>query len=861
MDPLIRTLQEIRINSSYASLLGAKYDKSRKDDSVPTIRNKTIMTDTYMKKLMAESSAGTVMLPPNCRYLEKYSNGTIVVVEVPPAVRTIATDIGVEAILDRLKASGKLDEYGYDYVEERDRKRPRMFTLAMPYTIFILTINTNYTITSGQIYFRTKELSGIGEYLLKAPFSNISDSGFICYGDKINSSQNSIYGAVVHAQTVWWSSIFNSDYTYNLDAYTKTPGLCDYYTWQYLTQTNPIFIYNAKWNKMSFKLGERLRTTADGQSLVRQSDNPYSILKGAFTKAMPTGDVKKPYKRARKTLPLYYDMAQGVFLTKTVCAHVGDAFEMNGKLCHIENYIGFQGQDTPHIMRIVRDNKLINMRLTKGLMKYVAKQITKYTTSTTIDLHGKTIRKGQILIFKNGLDADVYKKVKTIRKAVDGQMELFIGSEYYLSDRVPDFEHYDKDNVTLYGKKITKDDQYVLLKENSNFVPFYPGALVTFDKADINSYDQLNFKFATVEQSPITNSYNILSTNVQRSRLLNPNDLVEVKDIFRLGRSLLRNSRQSDAKIWKTPYGYIKDPRVSTGNPGFTRIKELIKDDELSVQSFDLDLSFKIGDKVVVSDWENPLNMLSVKTVQGFKSDDENSAISFILQDKHDKLSEHLYIHNSVIDIGTIRKVANSHDNINVGTKITAKAADVPCFPKKDTNFIVAFITDTGIDEPLVLCSNCCTLWFNDMVEKFDIFSPRSIQYSELPHADIDLSKIKFQPGDIVTANGDYGNSTGYLLYAENPQYMSNQMKAHNLAYYSSNNEYLYLDSRLMREMRFHSILSPRIKIPVVAEEILETAPCFPNFHGSFNIVSPHLSDFYFPLKLGRMTDVSDFYK
>ena len=111
MNPLIRTSQEIRINPSYASLIGSEYDKTRKDDSVPTIRNKTILTETYMKKLMAASSSETAMLPPNCRYLEKYSNGTIVV-EVPPAVRTIATDIGVEAILDRLKATGKLEEYG-----------------------------------------------------------------------------------------------------------------------------------------------------------------------------------------------------------------------------------------------------------------------------------------------------------------------------------------------------------------------------------------------------------------------------------------------------------------------------------------------------------------------------------------------------------------------------------------------------------------------------------------------------------------------------------------------------------------------------------------------------------------------------
>jgi len=859
-EPLFRnTSQEIRINSSYTSLLSSQYDRTKKEDSAPVFRNKTILTDTYMRKLMAPATTEKAMLPPNCRYLEKYSNGTIIVVEIPPAVRSIATDIGVTGILDRLKAAGKLEEYGYNYEEERTRDIPRLFTLALPFTIFILTLNNSYEITSGQVYFRTKEISGLGDYLLKAPFSNISDGGFICWGDRINASNESLYKAVISAQNVWWTSIFNTDYMYNLDAYTKTPGLCDYYTWQYLSHTNPLFIYNAKWIRMSYTLGDRLQVTADGQNLVRQNDNPYAVFRKAFSNTSPTGEVKKPFKRARKTLPLYYDMAQGVYLTATVVAHVGDAFELNGKLCHIDNFIGFAGQDTPHIMRIIRDGKLIKMRLTKTTMKYIAKQITKYTTSTSIELHGKKIKKGQILIFKNSAGADVYKKVKTIRKAVDGYTELFIGSEYYLSHKLPEFEEFDKTNITLYGKKISKDDVYVLLRDSSSLVPYHRGALVKFDKTDINSYDQLSFKFNTITDGAVKNSYNILSTNVQKTRLLDPKDLEEVTGIYRLGRKLMCSSR-AYAKLWKTPYGYIKDENVSSNSSvPFSLVKELIKDDELSIQSFDLDISFKIGDKVVVSDWENPLNMLSIKTIQGFKSNDTDSTISFILQDKHEKLSEHMYIHGSNIRVGTIRKVTNIHDGINVGTKITAKGVGIPCFPKKDTNFIVAFITDTGIDEPLVLCSNCCTLWFSDMMEKFDIISMRSRQYAELPHADIDLSKIKFQSGDIVYAHGDYENDTGYILYTDNPEYNSNQIKAHNLGYYASSNEYYYLDRRFMRQLKFDSILSPRIKVPT--EVVMPTAPCFPNFHGSFSIVSRYLSEFYFPLELGRMTDVSNFYK
>jgi len=300
------TIPEIRINNLYASLLNSEYKGNKKGESVPFSRTKTVMTDTLMKKILTNEQQEAGMLPPNCRYLQKYTNGTIAVIEVPPAVRTIAVDMNFDKVLDRLQESGKLDEYGYNYKDEMDAQRPYMFTLAIPFTIFILTMNNNFEVTGGQVYFRTKEISGLGDYLLKAPFSNISDGGFICFGDKIYNKAKSIYSATIHAQNVWWGTIFNSDYTYNLEAYNKTPGLCDYFTWQYLSHTNPLFIYNAKWLRIATKLGERLSYTRQGANLEDQRSSPYSILVSAFTKRAPTGEIKKPFKRARKQLPLYY---------------------------------------------------------------------------------------------------------------------------------------------------------------------------------------------------------------------------------------------------------------------------------------------------------------------------------------------------------------------------------------------------------------------------------------------------------------------------------------------------------------------------------------------------------------------------
>ena len=768
--------QEIRINDNYTSLITADYQKTKQGDSTPISRKKTILTTTYIQKLMQNTGdSSSAMLPPNCRFMEKYVNGTIVMIEEPPAMRTIAVDMSQTKVLHRLRESKKLEEYGYDYEKEIEAPRPYMFTLAIPFSIFIITLNSGMEITSGQIYFRNKQLSGFGDYLLKTPFPNISDGGWICFGDRIHNKNNSLYSAVQNVQDVFWTSIFNTDYTYNVDAYTKVAGLCDYYTWQYMSATNPMFIYNAKWIKMPFKLGEKLQSTTQGQNLTRANQDPYNTFVNAFSVPTTTGKVVKPFKTARKKIPLYYDMAQGYFMTPSVCAHVGDMFLLkNKKEVHIDNFIGFMDADGPHIVRLNVEGKLITLKMTKPVKKFIAKQLEKYLTETKIEVDGKLIKKGQILVFKNLSGNEVYKKVKYIRKAVDGNMELHIGAEYYLADNIKDFEIFDQKTIKIYGQEIKSGDKFILLRDSQNMVPLHTAARVEFEKVTIDSSDRLSYKFTDLNKIIRDNVYNILSSNIQKSRLLKDDEVISVDGVFRLGRTLLQNIKEG-SDLWKTPYGYLKDGISRIERANWTSIKtDLLKnEDELFIQSFDLDISFKIGDKVIVSDWTNPLNMLSIKMIQGFKVNDSNHNISLILIDKHGNLSEHVYIQESSIKTGTVRKVSNIHNKVKVGTKITAKTGRIPCFPKRDTNIIVAFITDTGIDEPLVLCSNCCTLWFSDMMEKFDRTTMRARKWNDMPHVDIDLSKIHYQPGDIVNGTSDYKSDKGYMVFKDDTKYGS----------------------------------------------------------------------------------------
>jgi len=54
------------------------------------------------------------LFPPNCRYYEKHEEGHIVLIEEPPAVRTIAVDKDMSNEIESLRSIGKLAEYGYE---------------------------------------------------------------------------------------------------------------------------------------------------------------------------------------------------------------------------------------------------------------------------------------------------------------------------------------------------------------------------------------------------------------------------------------------------------------------------------------------------------------------------------------------------------------------------------------------------------------------------------------------------------------------------------------------------------------------------------------------------------------------------
>ena len=819
-------VQEIRFNEKYAHLFYSEYIPEKYEaDSLPTIKKKTLFTQDYINRIVSDGGVEGGILPPNCRYIEELEKGYIVVVEEPPAYRTIKTELGMDNELTRLKEDGKLKMYGLQNWRNENPTRPYTFTLAFPYVIFIFYITKYNEVHEGQIYLRTQQMSGMSDYLLKTPATNIADSQRICFGSYIRGQQQSFTAAIQHAIMTWWAASFNADYTYNYHAYKNIPILNSYIEWAYMSQVNPMFIYNADWIKMEATIGQQIENTKRYLCLRGKRTLGYKELADMFYSPQETGESIKPTSRSKTTIKLFYDIAQGTYLDSKTDLNVGDSFETkNGKMAFVDSFLGFaDGSEVKYIQIDIEGRKSL-LKVTESSRKYLAKQIIKQRRADKVVLpSGVSIKPKDIVAMKVG-SSEIYRKVEYIRKSrgMEGEdiLEVKMGNNYYLSSNL-DATIFNIDFPEIDGIKLNKKDQYIIIGDVTHSGGITNGFRMHYRSIDVSGQN-LVAKFLNAHPELKTHDRTVsLSSSSGRRVIYHIDEVKKLSGVFRVGRKL---HIIADSKLnpkpdvsWGVNGILVHDANYSMRQLKGTHTKQLIENDRFFVEGPDFDTEFVIGDKVVVANWENPLDVLTVKMLQGFKYNESTGDIHFILIDKEEKLSESKYVdgYRGIISTGKIRKVTNQVENLSAGMKIQATSAGIPCFPKKDINIIVAFVIDTN-KEPLVLCSNGCTLWYSDVVEYFKKIKLKSKNWPKLDHAPMDLSKIKFQAGDIINGQKDYKTNFGYLLYGPST---TRALRAMPAEYIGSYPESYSLDRYMTRECRLDCIPAPRV-ISAKIEEV-----------------------------------------
>lgn len=826
-------LQEIRINPKYANILYSDYEKSKKGESTPKIRKKTMFTDDYASRFFPNTNN---IIPPNCRYIEKVHKGNIVIIEEPPAFRTIKASFNVEDELYRLEDRGKIEEFGYqNYM--RNHRPPFKFTLAFPYVIFLLYINDYYELNSSEVYIRVQQMSGMSDYLLKIPMFNISENQGICLGDHASVRHRSLLHAIQNIIMTFWSAEFNTDYNYNYQAYRSVSQVNTYLEWQYLSKEDPMFIYDVDWIKMPYTIGESIKRMKRNFHIPDTNRVDYHDLSQMFFTPIDSGIELKPYKRARKKYKLFFDTAQGSHLDENIFVHIGDPFIFkNGKVSHIDSFGGFLESDKIDFMQLDISGKKVLMKFTNKVRNFLLEQTKKsrFAEEATLS-NGVKIKPGDILTHTLKTGSKLYKKVEYIRRCRDNQLEAKLGADFYLVDGIENGELIDINAPDIFDLKLKKDQEYIYVNADGRTSPLRSCNIAKYQGIDVGRRNNLLLSFKLKGRSePLNMKFDKV---YDTPPLYEKDSLRSIPGIFRVGRKILSTQSSIDKtlmmdKSWKIDNQILfngTNIRLVKPQPSFT--KALVKDDTFSIVGPEYDVSFSIGDKVVASNWSDPIKMLTIKTIQGFVYNKETGDISFALEDKKGILSHEQYVNgrDGLIYIGRIRKITNRVGRLQAGTKIIANEASIPNFPKKDVNIIIGFLIDTGT-EPLVLCSNCCTLWLTDVITKFNKVTMKAKRWKTLQHTPIDVSKIKFQAGDIVNGNADYLTKFGFILHAPSA---TRALRATPMEYYDDGYPPDYTFDRFFaKDCMFDYIPNPRISPSKI--KTYGVTPGYINFHGSF---------------------------
>jgi len=833
-EPKVNSVQqEIRINNQFASILYSDYEGPMDGESVPKIRQRVVPSGEYLERMVQSISSTDApsVLPMYCRYKETLGSHTIYVLEEPPAFRTICLELSLKGEIENLKQSGKLKEYGYENFE-KENKHPYMITVAVPFTIFILMVYPpENRVVEGCLFFRTQPLTGLGDYLLKTPFPNISDGQYVCWGDKVGNSHRSEIEAVDQARSAWWTTKFNVDYLYNYNAYQNIPGVSNFLTWQYLSKQDPMFIYKVDWLKHDNTLKEQIHLMGDRNrrsGILFGYDKMFNLF-NTPAKVGKSIEVEKGYFRE-----MFYDISNG-FMHGTHQINVGDSFKYKGdESAFICSFAGYDSGYVQYSLLSYKGKEFL-FKLTPKSRKYITdKIIEERYLPEVVTPAGITLKAEQILCLDGPFNSKSYKRVGYIRAAIDGKQEVSIGGEFYLVESLTEkYEIVDISKPTYYDIPLKKGQNYIFDRSMSGRSRIYN--TVIFDKVEVSRNGSLLFQFNDPENRSGHISIDPSIVNPRGSQIFLEEELIPMPKVFMSGRKIFsvkdRNSGRVIDSFSRNNCSYIPRNSRMVSPTMEMLLEECLKDDTFSITSGSHTETFKIGDKVVVVDSLNPINTLNVKTIEGFNTNTSESTIRFILSDKQGTTYNILYAtigSPSKINTGKIRKITNFFNGVSSGSKIVAKVSGIPVFPKKDANIIVGFLIDTGGDDPLVLCSNGCTIWFSEMMEKFDIITMKDIRWKTLQHAPLDMSKLKIQPGDIVNGTKYYKNTMGYII---SRNCHNRGLKAIYLDYFTSN-EFVTVDQNFMKDLVFDSIPNPRISSTVQSD--IGVTQAIPNFHGLY---------------------------
>lgn len=846
-------MKELRINRDSVIEYGCEFSEDSNKalsglESVATEQYRYIPTRRYIQKLqeiLTKSSSPELLnlnytLPPNCRYHSQLAGGShLFVIEEEPQFRTILYGMNPRWMIDEIVNQGLEEEYNLKEWKKQNPSPPYKFLVAVPYVIYVIVLNSTMGCNQMQVFVRPAQIQSIKDYLCIIPLNNLDSSQGLCMAspnyDKYPRTHSGRIAALI---TSFWQSVFNDDYISNSQLYEKEPYIRHLLTWQYMSQKDPMFIYQVEWQKYRENLEKvirRIHSSYDDKN--RGLVVSYGTLFSPFTEQSET---KHESEDGEKLV----DNVTNSYIIDDLIIYVGDTVTINGKRYVISSFIGDpEFDDEIMFAQLHRENSdvVINYKLNSKSVEYLKDLVIQDRYMVEVEVNDLKLKRGDIIKYlSKGLNRPIYKKVKYIRTGLDGNLEARTNNSFLKLEEVNNLEVMEVENLEFENVVLVEGNEYLIdthylnsgLRRREEFKIVSYTISVEYRELDINSDGSLKAMFKGQDGSTYNVPVNYIDQLVWSKEGLGRMP----RTGFRVMAHIVRPA-ESYGKVYRGKTRYITE-NTSIERLGAIYIDNFLYNDGTTfvMESFDTIDTFSIGDRVVAANWQNPVDMLKIRTIIGFVYNDETHTLNVTLQDKHGQITSHPLIYRSrssaalaFYNLNSLRHISTEYDGIKSGTKIKARETLISGFPKKDTNIIIGFLTDTGGDIPLVLCSNCLTLWADEMKEKFEFIERTDPRWDKLDHSQINIDKIIPQPGDIVATNisGTNINHPGYLLARPEPG--SSTMYSYGLTKSDITSSYPF--DKFMRDRSiFHGFLNPRYTQR--QQDEMYQAQCLPNFKG-----------------------------
>lgn len=758
----------------------------------PVHKESLTKTNNFLKRLDNEFSYNFEddIFPTNTKFCKRFNSCDLFVIEWNPSIRTITVEKDMFLEYKEAKGNQRVEILDSDFNKENIRQN---FRLSFPYIIWFVLVDRKTLNKYLKLYFKLTPLSSFNDPLILPPVLNISSKSnrmvsTVCLGYRKNGSQNSDVLGIEDTISLFFSNEFNKDYPEFYNLYREHPesSMSNYFIWQAKTRQNPLFIFRDNWLVSNFTVKDVINDFVVNNIYTPNITTSFDLLRNiAHSNITLEKDKSGDVNKIINDNSIYSEIP-----IKNNIVSIGDDLRINNRICYLNSIhrndsyyddlrfeVEYEDDGTTEVITI-------NDKIKYEITCYFEEVNQRITRLNKLKLNnGDVVKPGDFVLDKSSL-RKTFKKVDEIIKSYDGITELKLGNDRVIGlDLIEKFSY--KKLCELLGGKIKKGSKIFSHSSlHSNSTSAYPYGIYS---RQIDKVEKIRVKSNKI---CIINEKGRIIHNLTNLRVIDGDVGAIDCPTVRTGLKLY-NSRTT---IENGCVYHFNDKLYDENYQRFVKsnaIRNIFLGNELYIKGTDYDINFKIGDEVVVSDWENIDDMLKIRKVKNFKlklrdSDnhhiiDENNLVDNINDsdlnnvlriyvntiDENMNEKEYLYINfvssvsGSIIYTPTIRKIIRNYNDFSSGDLVKSTIPKINGFPKKDLNKIIAFIDDTSCEYPLALMSNTYTIRCNDLENYFI----KRNDLSDENLAEVRKPTINKQKGDMCYFyNYDYNNPIRFLI-------------------------------------------------------------------------------------------------